>query len=336
MLVAWFVFTPSADWVELNYSQRFYPWLASWLVPLMDLSPLSVAAVMLVALPLLWLLVLFVSFSRRLFWRWLALSLWRMLTSLLVVAVLFVLIWGANYQRQPIEQQLGLQVNPMTQQELLALTDALEHIIQREQLAVRDEARALASIRQAMVELVAEVNGVTPVLPERIKRPPAGLLLRLGNALGVISPWTLEAHVERALPDAVFVAVAAHELAHVAGYAGEADADLIGALAGLRADDGYARYAVALNLWQTAVWQLPASLREARVASLPAVAQQDLAAYREALNRHRPPALFQTLQQQAYDSYLRSQGVSSGIQDYGRTLGLLQAVTEQGLWLRLE
>ena len=49
------------------------------------------------------------------------------------------------------------------------------------------------------------------------------------------------------------------EVAHLAGYCGEADANLVGFLAGLRAGDRFARYATALH-----VFRYSASYRHAR------------------------------------------------------------------------
>ena len=77
---------------------------------------------------------------------------------------------------------------------------------------------------------------------------PPGTLLTFGYA-GIASPFTLEANLDGGLTSVSKVAVAAHELTHTAGFAREADTDFLSALAGLRADDPYARYAVALSFF---------------------------------------------------------------------------------------
>ena len=61
---------------------------------------------------------------------------------------------------------------------------------------------------------------------------------------------------------AAIVATAAHELAHVAGYCGEADADAVGVLAGLASDDALARYATALAAFRRVCGALDESQRK--------------------------------------------------------------------------
>ena len=111
-------------------------------------------------------------------------------------------------------------------------------------------------MRVSLVKTINDIHSNVPTLPQKIKALPKGTLLYFGNAAGVISPWFLEAHVDSSLPPTEFVAVAAHELAHIGGYAGEADADLLGVIAGLNAADDFARYAVALRIFRTLVYQL--------------------------------------------------------------------------------
>lgn len=270
-------------------------------------------------------------FQARYFWRWLAFSIWRSLLAFLLLLVFFVLLWGANYQREPIEQQFALQAPQTTEADLRVLIEHLTAIIIETAQAERDEARAVAAIAQAMQATVQASTGVMPNLPNAAKRLPQGSLILLGRASGVMSPWTLEPHVDGALPSVAYVAIAAHELAHVAAYAGEADADFISAVAGLSAADAYARYSVALRFWQDAWWQLPAGQRESYHDALPEIAQKDLVAMREPYQHYQMPRFIQEFQRRSYDSYLKTQGVKAGIKDYSRSLDLLIQAQKQGL-----
>ena len=91
-----------------------------------------------------------------------------------------------------------------------------------------------------MSRFLEGLHGYAPTLPRRVKKLPPGTLLFFGRS-GSILPIFLEAHADGAMHDAWFLRTAAHELAHVAGFSGEADADVVGFLAGLRADDRFAR-----------------------------------------------------------------------------------------------
>jgi hypothetical protein len=330
-LVIWWLFTPPPDWVEAHYSRKVYPWLASKIVPLTSSVQLSISALLLLALPMLWLISLVVRFWHVTLLSWLFNGVWQLLVLCISLAASFVLLWGANYQREPIESQFALQVGPSSQADLEQFSSALLELIKRDSTAVRDTDKAMRAIGYSLAKLVEDTTGVYPTLPEKAKRLPKGLLLILGSASGVMSPWTLEPHVEGALPDVTYLAVAAHELAHVAGYAGEADADFVAALAGLKADDAFARYAVALRLYQEAVVQLPVDEQKAFNARLPEPARTDWEEALEAYNRYQPPKFIRDFQRRSYDSYLKSQGVTQGIADYSRTISLLLAAQKQGL-----
>lgn len=330
-LVLWVFISPSSDWVERRYSRGFYAWLSSWLVPLSNAVPFSMSTVLLFVVPLVWVLVLVVTFKRRLVWRWLALSLWRTLVLGLLVGSLFLFTWGANYDRQSIETQFSLGNPVIVQADLETLVTDLDALIHETVASPRDEDAAMRSIVESLEGVVERRTGVTPRLPARVKRLPKGSLILSGNAAGVISPWTLEPHVDGALPSVSYLAVGAHELAHVAGYAGEADADFMGYMAGLRASNDYARYATALRLWQDAVWQLPEAVRESARAQLPDQAKTDLESMLEPYRTYQMPAFVQNAQRAFYDSYLKTQGVASGIQDYSRTVDLIIAAQKQGL-----
>ena len=266
-----------------------------------------------VFLALVWLLSLGVSWRRKTTLKqWLLQTLWRTAVGLAVVFLLFIIMWGANYRRASVETQFGLQEEVVTQADLEALLDNLTRVVQADAAAPRDEAVAMRAVREALREVVLETTHVTPTLPARVKRTWPGLLILSGSASGIASPLTLEPHVDGALPMWGRVAVGAHELAHVAGYAGEADADFVSSVAGLRAGDAFARYAVALRVWQGVVAQLPAEVQTAAYDALPETARQDLAAFSAPFQRYRPPAFISAWQRRTYDRYLKTQGVAAG------------------------
>ncbi len=332
-LLWWFFFTPSSSLVERVYSQGFYAWLASWWVPLSNASSFSWAALLLTVLPLAYLLMVFLSFRSKIFWRGLFLVLSRSMASVIIIAAWFVVTWGANYQRDSIETQMNLQTDAATQTDLEELLNALTIIIQETVTADRNEQEATQAIRSSLEETVETLTGTRPTLPDNVKRLPSGSLILLGRASGIMSPWTLEPHIDGALPSLSYVAIGAHELAHVAGYAGEADADLISAIAGLNAKNDFANYAIALRFWQSAIWQLPPDKQLSFRDQLPQQAKKDLEAMNAPYLKYQVPRFIQRIQQQSYDSYLKAQGVSSGIQDYSRAVDLLIKAQKQGLVL---
>jgi hypothetical protein len=320
----WFVPIPN-QWIEDVYSRKIFPILSSVMVRLFDLVPVSVAGVMLIVLPLL--LVFLIVRIWRIRRARLGL-LWRVPLGLLAFYGLFVLLWGANYRRLPIEELLNLPVNAITTVNLESLASDLVTVMQQNTNAPRDRARAFESLRVSLEREVEDISGVRPVLPSRVKSPPAGWLLLLETS-GVISPLTLEAHVDSALPEPFFLATAAHELAHTSGFALEADTDLIAALAGLHADDPYARYATAITYYARVAADLTDVARKRLAAKLPARALEDFKSLRQVYAAHQFPFAAQ-ISRSVYNKYLESQGVSAGIRDYARVTRLLVAARVQG------
>ncbi|MDQ3458276.1 MAG: DUF3810 domain-containing protein [Deinococcota bacterium] len=322
---------PSA-WVDHYYSRGLYRALAALLVPLSDLVPLSLSGLALTLAPALLALLMLRGWRRRKSAReWLLRWSKHLLGGLLGLYVLFLVLWGLNYGRPPLEARLGLELEAPNIEEVAHFAGGLAAIIWETAPpeGTRDRARALASLRAAIRSLVLDWEGRQVTLPSRVKTTPAGLLL-LNNTAGVVSPFFLEAHVDGGLPEYKFLAVAAHELSHLAGYGGEADTDFIAAVAGLRAGDPYARYSVALSLFEGFARRLPADLRGDLVEGLPEAARRDLEAARAVRLRYRNAGL-QRLQGALYDSYLRAQGVSAGVADYGRVVELLLAAERRGL-----
>lgn len=164
---------------------------------------------------------------------------------------------------------------------------------------------------------------VAPALPHRVKATPAGALLRLGYA-GVVVPWLLEPHVDAGLPPPAALAVGLHELAHVAGFAQEAEAEAVAVLAGLTCADPRVRYAAALNMASSLRAGMPADAAGAFVAAWPLRALGDASAASEAAARYRV-AFLQRGANAVYGAYLRAQGGAEGLREYGRgtRLGLV-------------
>jgi hypothetical protein len=331
LLLVWFTVPWPPEWIEYGYSRGIYPIIAQLMIPVTALFPFSLAAVLLVSLPVLWLAGCWFAARRvRSVWqgvrRCLYLSLW--LIALLTTG--FVVTWGANYQRQPIEALLNLQLSLIPEQDVLELLDYLQTVIETYSDAEADVPAALRAAREAIQDVTEELTGVRPTLPASVKRLPPGTLIRLGSAYGVISPWTLEAHVDGALPDIAVVGVGTHELVHLSGLAGEADTDLLAAIAGLQATHPYTRYATALRFWELTARRFPASRRAALRQRLPERAQTDLVRMAAPFQTYRPPPLLEQTQRLTYDVYLRSQGVESGIADYGRAVTLIVWAYHQG------
>ncbi len=336
LLVLWTVMPIPASWVETLYSRHVFRWIGSVLVPVTSLFPFSVSLLVLaggvIAFGCLW--------GRK--WRRLYRErgthrsgiLWgpKWMAILLLVGYLaFLLIWGAGYRRVPLPERLGLEGDPVSAEEMAGYAEellaALERIIP--EVKDRDVDQAVRAIAGVMAERVGAWDGVAVAVPSRVKVLPAGALLSFGTS-GVTSPFLLEAHVDGGLHEIDQVRVAAHELAHAAGYCTEAEADLAAYLAGLDTGHPFARYCVMLRVFIDIVRQLDDEPRERLLAALPAVAVDDLRRAQEARSRYGIRWLSR-LQSLVYDSYLKSQGVDEGIRNYSTGIRHFALAWRQGL-----
>lgn len=332
VIVASFVL-PQA-WVERFYARGVYPVINAVLVPASSVVSLPLTGILVCCAPFAaaWLLLRSWRASARR-----GLSRWRRAAAVargalgcaIVGYALFLSTWGLGYRRTPIEQRLGLGDATLSRPDVDAfVTELLGRIQVDLPTGAVDFDRALQSYRVALQAWIGEHDGWSPALPPTPKQLPAGSLLTFGVS-GVISPFLLEAHVDSGLPVSTRIGVAAHEFAHLAGVCGEADADLVSCLAGLRADDADARYAVLLRI----LVDLRAESPEARAridAELPPRVREDLAALRAAVARYRVPGLAD-VSWHIYDSYLRVQGVEAGVADYSRGVSLLLRAWQRGL-----
>ncbi len=333
LIVWWVLFPPPSGWVGRVYGGVIYPAIAGVLVPLTGSLPLPVTPLLLAAL-LVWLVLSIALNKNRLrgpqaFWRWL----WRGLVTAATLYTLFIVLWGANYGKTPLETRLGLSTDAPTATETFTLAEALSRVLRQDSGASQNWTADLNAGKTSLKGLVEGLEAHPVTLPRFIKYTPPGFLIFTGQATGITVPWTLEAYLDRALPYPVALATALHETAHVAGYAGEAEADFIAALAGLSAKRASVRYGAALVLFLRVGRALPPERYETLFNGLSPRAKTDLTAFSRTYRRYLAPNFVTLLQTRLYDGYLRTQRVGAGIDDYDRVVVLLLAARRDGLFM---
>lgn len=333
----WYFLPPSQAFVEQYFSRAAYRVIGAVVAPITNSIPFSLALVLVVALiigyPALWA-INWVHLRRRYQRAHFVGLFWGFKWAFFVAPILFVWFlgfWGAGYQRESAEKRLGMNATAITDEQAGFLRAQILEIILRDapkRPEDRDTDRALAAVALAMRDTIREWDGRSAWVPLGVKATPPGLLLANGTS-GVCTPYTLEPHVDGALPDTAFVATGAHELGHIAGMCAEDEATLIGFVAGLRADDAYARYAVAVDIYVDLARELTGDARKAAFDALPEVAREDLKKAREASERYRIQ-WFQKASWRAYNTYLQSQGIAEGVKNYARGISLFVYLWRDG------
>ncbi|MGC8739097.1 MAG: DUF3810 family protein [Candidatus Hydrogenedens sp.] len=337
IFLLWYQYTPSQDTIEFFYSCGLYR--ANTLIfSLIQQTTTHSIALWFFPLSILLFLILGIAnwiYVRKkqnkshfwgIFWfvKWIFI-----LSGFLLVSYLF--LWGAGYQRKPIEEKLKLEMVNPEETEIRQIMEELLVIINSDNIPreQRDPEQSIQKISKSMQTIISEWDGVPIYLPARVRKTPPGLFL-FNSTSGMCFPFTLEPHVDGALPPHAFVATSAHELAHIAGICGEAEASFVGYVSALNTDDPFARYSSALDIYERLASFLPGEERKKAIEQLPPEAQQDLKEEREIANKYRVK-WFSEISWKAYDKYLKTQGVKEGVRDYGRVTNLLIAGLRKGI-----
>jgi hypothetical protein len=337
VLAWWFLLPPAPRTIEYWFSRRWYRWMLDFMTPLTQSARFPIAIVLLFVGCIIfgffwarsWILIR--RIQGRPHWTGFLWGIRCMFLILPVLVIWFLAFWGAGYHRLPVEERLHLDTSAISDSDMNGLRDRLLEEIKRNVLPPlgREPGRAVTSISLAMARIVAGWDGCSINLPGRVKLTPKGLLLSNGSS-GVCAPFTLEALVDKALPDTALVYSAAHELGHVAGFCLEDEASFAGYFSGLQAEDGFARYACALGAYFDLISDLKGEDFVRAFEALPEPAKQDLKRTDEAYRKYRL-AWFSRVSWRAYNKYLQAQGVREGVRNYSHGITLLGYAWRNGL-----
>ena len=259
----------------------------------------------------------------------------RILNGATYLVMAFLLMWGMNYGRTPVDEALGFERYNLT----------LDELRQR----VHSEAAELADLRSDVStdtaalptlllppDLESRVRALSakaftthgypaPGQPRARQLLPKGILLRFSTA-GVYWPWAGEANVDGGLWHLQKPAVMAHEYGHAYGFGDEGTCTFWAYLAGLHAEDPYLKYCYKLAYWRQIAGRLrraePMPYSEWRAAELDPGVRNDLQAIYDNSAQYRDIAPL--VRDLTYDTYLRTQGVHGGLANYGTVIQLVE------------
>jgi hypothetical protein len=251
-------------------------------------------------------------------------------------AMLFLLVWGLNYQRQPLARSLNLEPRPVSGDELEAVSRTIVSEVNRnyedsraaEGLAAggglplgRAELHEVieSSFRQ-QASLLGEASGggFGPPKPVYLSR-----LMGRFSISGMYSPFTGEPNYNAAQPASDLPFSIAHEMAHQRGYAREDDADFIAFLICINSSHPYVRYSGHLR--STSVLGVLGRFAPRRynevVAALAPGPLADLSTSSAFWVRRE--GYFSRATHGVTDAYLKTNGVSSGLKNYNEVVRLI-------------
>ncbi len=252
-------------------------------------------------------------------------------------ALLFLLLWGLNYQRPPLAANLGLQPRQATASELEMIGRAIITGINRNYEAASAnqdwEGQSHLPMSWSQLYQVIEaayqqetllssfsVEGFSSPKPAYFSRAMSWLGMR-----GLYSPFTGEPNFNAEQPDCSLPFSIAHEMAHQRGFAREDEASFIAFLVCVKAAHPYVRYSgylEALNVVLAPYTVAPERYREV-MGALGAGPRVDLQARAQFWQRYR--GRLQRFTHRVNDNYLKANSVRSGVGNYSEVASLIIA-----------
>ena len=330
------------------YSHYVYRVLSLGIGSVMGLLPFSVVEFLLYA-TLLFVLFDFVKQLRRAIRaavaRPLRCFLGHLFLILSMLLVLYVFLCGINYHRTSFSQEAGLSVTldehgtVYDEADLIALCDYLVTEINATEAqldvsfigqtmetpkasaawlwhAGRTGQRAMEKLGERYSRLAGPYPFPKPILNTWI--------LSVQQTTGVYSPFTVEANYNRDIAYYDIPFTICHELSHLRGYMQEEEANFIGVLATIGADDLYFNYSGYVSAWVyagNALARIDSSAFATLYGRINARTRQDML-YNNAYWKQfeGKPA---EAHEQLNDAYLKIQGQATGVRSYGHVTDLM-------------
>jgi hypothetical protein len=320
----------SGETVERVYSTGVYPLIQRTITPVSNLLPFAVFDLLTVTGAVALFIILVRGLRRALRERRLrplTTTCLRLLTAAAVVYLIFLALWGLNYRRTAMSDRLVLDRDPPSTEQVMTL--GLESI--RRMNALYAEAHRIAweidprddeSLVAAYRFVQQSLNGLPPgAVPGRLKRTIYGPYFRWTSVDGMVDPFALEVLANPDLLPYERTFVAAHEWAHLAGFADEAEANFVAWLTCVRAGPA-AQYSGWLSLYWQIGGEVSADNRTRLWEEVAEGPRADIRAISDRLRRGQLPFL-RDASWRVYDQYLRANRVEEGVRSYGEVITLI-------------
>jgi len=327
-LAAAFVPLPSAL-VERVYWRTFYLKIQPVITFLSNMVPVALLDV-----AILILLGVMVTVFIRARWRGglgtaLTATLGWLLTTTAVIYLLFLVTWGFNYRRVPLESKLDFDRARVSREAATRLASEATSRLNAGHANAHAHAFRPDALASAFVDAQSTLGRSFTATTGRPKKSLLGLYFRKAAIDGMTVPVFLEIILNPDLLPVEQPSVLAHEWAHLAGYADESEANFVAWIAGIRSSDHVAQYSAWLDAYRVTVNALPRQVR----GTLPLLAEgprADLVAIAE--RYEQSSRVVRTAARGVYDSYLRANRIDEGIANYGVVLQLMLGTTFDADW----
>jgi hypothetical protein len=250
-----------------------------------------------------------------------------LVTAIAALYIVFLAAWGLNYRRLPITATLDFDQKRVTSEAVERFAVRAVDELNRLHMRAHADPSATATLAAVRVHLAPAFTkaqrdlGATHIAtPGQPKRSLLSLYFRWATVDGMINPFGLEVLVN---PDLVPIErpfVVAHEWGHLAGWARESEASLVGWTTCMEGDET-AQYSGWLSLFLHLRGDVPRDALARIDRALAAGPRADLAAVYERLAAGQPA--IQRASWGAYDQFLKANRVAEGVRNYDEVVTLV-------------
>lgn len=330
-------YVASPNFIEQNYSRGLFLWIRRIIDHTIGWFPIPLLYVFYLVL-IIWAVRQLIKTDWKKLFTWKGIGNWFVNVAAFVGGVLFFFffLWGFNYGRIPLVQQIALKAEPVALADLKKELDqkTIEVLAARKQLDARGEIVLRADLlpkemenicRKAVEKTLTELN--YPIAGKVRGRvlPTKGILMRFSSS-GVYWPFVGEGNIDGGLHPLQQPFTLCHELSHGYGITNEGVCNFLAYIAAQNSDNAYVRYSGLLCYWRyiaIAYQQFAYEDYQAFRATLPKGFLADLDVINETLDKY--PDILPKLRYAAYDAYLKSQGISEGMKSYSAIIMLVRA-----------
>jgi hypothetical protein len=335
ILIKWASWYPG--WVERNYSMGLYPVIAKVQRFLFGWIPFSIGDLFYGFLVLVIIFRTFkffkYLFQKKLTRQFFIIAMQQFIFFILFVYVFFNLLWGLNYNRVGIADQLKLEVKAYNINDLDTLTSIIQDKVNNYAAFVtksqRDSFDRKRELFTNAYKAYQSAEESFPFLNYTIKSIKPSLFSYLGNYLGFqgyYNPFSGEGQVNTTVPRFLEPFVTTHEIAHQLGYAKENEANFVGYLACKSYDNNAFRYSVYYDMYNYSL--LEVFLRDSAKAKAfqekvhPQV-KKDQKEYRDFYRKYKNP--IEPVIMWGYGHFLKANNQPAGKRSYNEVVAWLIA-----------
>ncbi len=327
--------------VEYYYSNWIYLYIAQTLTTFNAVVSFSLAELLLLLL-LITISISIIIITRQIYLHRLTVN--RLLRIALVVSgkffslttLLFLVIWGINYQRQPLGEKLHFAPQKAEIEELVTICQflimATNQNYEKANPIIKEIEGSQLPFNMSELYGVIESAYTKQLLLGRAREknlgPPkplyfSGIMSRLGIS-GIYIPFTGEPNFNTEQPACELPYTIAHEKAHQRGFALESEANFVAFLVCTSSTEAYCRYSgylMASLQFLRSLRNLDSARYQYLVDKLAPGPRSDLKALNHFWKRYEGMGM--QFSQLVNNTYLKANRVTSGTENYDEVVALI-------------